>query len=616
MLDVLGAISLTIVVFGLAVIGPIALVTLLGRITPTGGVSWRSTVPGADIGRAKVAVDRWRRSLGAERSSHTEWSGGPSGRRCEMTFFKPADEDRTRTNDEARVVLQERLGYLGKSYALIGIGFYTAGNLAAMAFERHLERRLTDPSTWLVPAACLVYVVQWLLSRRGVLPVSALRAIDATTTSLAALFHSLMVFTSLPGEMAGMSYTRTLLLVSFGLLVRAIIVPSSATRTFLLGLPATALTVVTGSYWYAGQPVHTLSPTLHAVMTAMWVLGAVVIATLASHVIYGLRREVREARRLGQYTLIEKIGQGGMGAVYRASHAMLRRPTAVKLISGGAASPERIRRFEREVQLTSQLTHPNTVSIFDYGRTPDGVFYYAMEYLDGLTLEDLVRIDGPQPPGRVVHIMRQVASALSEAHGVGLVHRDIKPGNVILVSERGGAMDVAKVVDFGLVKEVDEAAGLTREGRIAGTPHYLSPEAIMTPAAVTPQSDLYSLGCVGYYLLTGQRVFDGRTVIEVCNEHLSKTPIPPAERLGRALPADLSAVLMSCLEKSPGDRPASAQVLIDRLDGCREAEPWTTDAARVWWNLRGPAVVARSVQEHHAAAETQEAVTVQPVPAF
>src|SRR5262245_55409410 len=176
-----------------------------------------------------------------------------------MTFFTPADEDRTRTNGETRGVLQERLAYLGKSYALIGIVFYTAGNLAAMAIERSLERRLTDPSTWIVPAACLVYVVQWLLSRRGVRTVNVLRAIDTTTTTLAALFHSLMVFTSLPGELPGMSYTRTLLLVSFGLLVRAIIVPSSATRTLLLGLPATALTVITGSYWYANQPEQTLS---------------------------------------------------------------------------------------------------------------------------------------------------------------------------------------------------------------------------------------------------------------------------------------------------------------------------------------------------------------------
>ena len=197
---------------------------------------------------------------------------------------------------------------------------------------------------------------------------------------------------------------------------------------------------------------------------------------------------------MGQYTLLEKIGEGGMGAVYRANHAMLRRPTAVKLLPPERAGAERVQRFEREVQLTSQLTHPNTISIFDYGRTPDGVFYYAMEYLEGVTLEQLVSIDGPQPAGRVIHVMRQVAASLSEAHGIGLVHRDIKPSNVILVAERGGAHDVAKVVDFGLVKEMEEDAGLTREGRLAGTPHYLAPEVITSSRDVVPQSDLYALG--------------------------------------------------------------------------------------------------------------------------
>ena len=166
------------------------------------------------------------------------------------------------------------------------------------------------------------------------------------------------------------------------------------------------------------------------------------------------------------------------------------------------------------MQLTSQLTHPNTIAIFDYGRTPDGVFYYAMEHLDGLNLEDLARHDGPQPAGRVVHLMRQIAGSLAEAHDTGMVHRDIKPSNVILVPERGGAPDVAKVVDFGLVKEMDESAWRTQEGRVFGTPHYLSPEAISSSEPVGPASDLYSLGCVGYFLLTGQRVFDGQAVIE------------------------------------------------------------------------------------------------------
>jgi eukaryotic-like serine/threonine-protein kinase len=349
------------------------------------------------------------------------------------------------------------------------------------------------------------------------------------------------------------------------------------------------------------------------VMTAMWCLGAVVIATLASHVIYGLRQQVSEARRLGQYTLLEKIGEGGMGTVYRASHAMLRRPTAVKLLPANRAGAEDTQRFEREVQLTSQLTHPNTISIFDYGRTPDGVFYYAMEYLEGVNLEDLVQIDGPQPPARVVHILRQVAASLSEAHGIGLVHRDIKPSNVILVSDRGGARDVAKVVDFGLVKELDNVVSLTREGRFAGTPHYLSPEAIMKPSLVSAQSDLYSLGCVAYYLLTGQRVFDARSVIEVCHHHLHTQPVPPGERLGRPVAEDLSAVVMACLEKPMERRPASALVLVDMLDACRSTGPWTADLARQWWDERGPKVMEDS-HGKHSEPVSAGSIAAAPVP--
>ena len=220
-----------------------------------------------------------------------------------------------------------------------------------------------------------------------------------------------------------------------------------------------------------------------------------------------------------------------MGVVYRARHVMLRRPTAIKLLPPEKAGEETLRRFEREVQLTAQLTHPNTVSIFDYGRTPLGVFYYAMELLDGLNLAQLVGRDGPLPAGRVVRILTQVCGALAEAHGVGLIHRDIKPANIIL-SERGGVADVATVVDFGLVKKIDpgdadRTQAVTASNVVTGTTLYLAPEVIAGGRAVTARSDLYAVGAVGYYLLTGLPVFEAETIVEIFAHHLHTPPVPP-----------------------------------------------------------------------------------------
>jgi len=206
--------------------------------------------------------------------------------------------------------------------------------------------------------------------------------------------------------------------------------------------------------------------------------------------------------RLGQYEIVSMLGEGGMGAVYRAEHALLKRPAALKLLLPERTGPENLARFEREVRLTAQLTHPNTVAVYDYGHTPDGQFYYAMEYLDGLTLEALVKRYGPQPPARVIYILAQAAGALAEAHALGLIHRDVKPAN-ILFCDRGGVPDVVKLVDFGLAKSVSTEASpaLTQAGTLAGTPLYLSPEAISDAARVDHRADLYALGGVGYYEL-------------------------------------------------------------------------------------------------------------------
>jgi eukaryotic-like serine/threonine-protein kinase len=493
------------------------------------------------------------------------------------------------SGEEARTFLQERLAFLGKAYGVIALSFYTAATtVAAAGPQRKWAYVVTGLSSAVVLGASAMNLAQWLICRRGRRRQRTLLAIDGVTTTVSAFLNSLMVLATFPGEVPGLSYARALLLVTFGLVIRAVVVPSTARRTLWLGLLASCFPVATSHAWYRTHLESVVPPVLHAAWTWLWAMGAVTIATLASRVLYGLRRQVREAQQLGQYTLLEKVGEGGMGAVYRASHAMLRRPTAVKLLPPSKAGREHLERFEREVQLTSRLTHPNTVAIFDYGRTPDGVFYYAMEYLEGLNLEDLVRLDGPQPAGRVVQVLRQVAGSLAEAHGIGLIHRDVKPANVILVPERGGAPDVAKVVDFGLVKTLDRGGegqmGLTQDDHIAGTPLYLSPEAITAPERVDARSDLYSLGCIGYYLLTGQRVFEGRNVVEVCSHHLHSAPTPPSERLGRPVPDSLSALLMACLEKEPERRPRSARELLLSLHACRDVPAWTEEEARAWWS--------------------------------
>jgi hypothetical protein len=297
-----------------------------------------------------------------------------------------------------------------------------------------------------------------------------------------------------------------------------------------------------------------------------------------------LRKAVLQAKQLGQYTLEEKIGSGGMGSVYRARHALLRRPTAVKLLDPDKVSPLAVSRFEREVQLTSRLANPNTVAIYDYGRTPEGVFFYAMEYLDGINLEDLVNRFGPLPAGRVVSILRQVCRSLAEAHEQGLVHRDIKPANILLC-HRGGMADFVKVLDFGLARAVgaEGQARLTAADSLTGTPLYLAPESIERPDAVDARTDLYALGAVAYFLLTGTPVFRGATLAEICMHHVKTPPEPPSQRLGHPVHPVLEALILACLAKAPGDRPPTAQAIEARLGECADLGDWKPADAEAWW---------------------------------
>lgn len=297
-----------------------------------------------------------------------------------------------------------------------------------------------------------------------------------------------------------------------------------------------------------------------------------------------LRARVSEAQQLGQYSLGEKIGQGGMGEVYRAEHAMLKRPTAIKLLPSGLADTERKIRFEREVQMTSRLSHHNTVAIYDYGTTPDGHFYYAMEYVDGVTLHQMVEQTGPVPAARALYLLEQMCGSLAEAHAHGLIHRDLKPANV-MVMNKPGLTDHVKVLDFGLVKALGEKSDVdvSVSGMVLGTPRYLSPESFRSSDGVDARADIYALGAIAYFMVTGQHVFEGDTVVEIVNQHMNVEPVRPSERLGEPVPTEIEEAILWCLRKDPDERPISVVALLDRLETITDAGHWTRADAERWW---------------------------------
>jgi serine/threonine protein kinase len=283
--------------------------------------------------------------------------------------------------------------------------------------------------------------------------------------------------------------------------------------------------------------------------------------------------------------LEEKIGEGGIGVVYRARHVLLKRPTAIKLLKPEQVNDETLARFEREVQLASQLTHPNTIEIYDFGRTPEGVFYYAMEFLPGLTLAQLITLEGAIPAARAGHLLIQVCRSLREAHQLGMVHRDIKPANIMLC-ERGGDADVVKVLDFGLVKNVETPvdSNITAAGILSGTPQYISPERLTDPGCLDIRSDIYSIGAVGYKLLTGVNVFSKRSAIDVFRAVLEETPNPPSQRTDNPIPPAFDQLILDCLAKDPADRPQRVDEILDMLTPLQQSAPWPQAAAHAWWD--------------------------------
>ena len=491
---------------------------------------------------------------------------------------------------------QTRLSRFGRVLALVGLSYIVLNFSASLWLGRMAHNRSSAP----LSVACAAFATLWLLLRGAPRSPTFVRVVELSTlfvgTTAIATIAPVMDLIAEPDMIV-----RSLLIDV--LLVYAVYVPSSARHTLLIaGLmtpPLLGAIFVAFRAWDPAlyDPPAATWPKMKVgemaypatIMSSVWWGIAVAMAASFSQTIYGLRKQVKDIQKLGQYTLEKKLGEGGMGVVYRASHAMLRRPTAVKLLLPDRAGKEALLRFEREVRRTAMLTHPNTVTVYDYGRTTDGVFYYAMELLEGASLDELVEVDGPQPEERVIHLLEQAAGSLAEAHDAGLIHRDVKPGNILVV-DRGGISDLIKVVDFGLVKDVNSRASaggsevtLTMANTITGTPLYLAPETLIAPESVDGRADLYALGAVGYWLLTGTHVFSGNSVVEVCAHHLHTAPEPPSARLGAKVTADLESLLLACLAKRPEDRPASAHVLLARLRACASAGQWSNARAAAWW---------------------------------
>jgi serine/threonine-protein kinase len=401
-----------------------------------------------------------------------------------------------------------------------------------------------------------------------------------------------------------MRFTSDLIPGGFGLswvapwvLLFSVVVP---TRPHV-ALLAAACSAATVPLTYAAGVALGLNLALPAEQFFWWLifpyLITLIMVYVGARVVYRLGAAVREARELGSYRLRERLGAGGMGEVWRAEHRLLARPAAIKLIRPevlGATDAESrrvlVRRFEREAQATALMRSAHTVELYDFGVAENGTFYYVMELLDGFDLRELVTRAGPLPAARAVHLLRQMCDSLAEAHLAGLIHRDVKPANVF-ACRYGRKLDFVKVLDFGLVKHGEKRADdahVTGEMMAGGTPAFMSPEQAMGEPGLDGRSDLYAVGCVAYWLLTGTVVFQGRTTMETIMMHVQREPEPPSRRVGHPIPAELEAIVLDCLAKSPDARPRTADELSARLERVLLPDEWTPAQASEWWTVHQP----------------------------
>jgi len=447
-------------------------------------------------------------------------------------------------------------------------------------------------SLMLASMAVISAAVAWL-SRSG--RVTAVRLLD-----IGLIYEVVIAFgISVGDNLTPLSTQRPLEEISWlcvWIAMFPLVVPARPGKTLLAGLAAASMWPAAFFIGVAmGNPAP---PARFVLLNFLENYIAAGLALVPSFIIRKLGADVQKARQMGSYELVERLDSGGMGEVWRARHQMLARPAAIKLIRPevlgareGRGAEGLTRRFEREAQATAALHSPHTIELYDFGVTRDGTFYYVMEILDGLDLERLVRRFGPVPAERAIHLLLQVCDSLADAHHAGLIHRDIKPAN-LYACRKGLKHDFVKVLDFGLVKaswrEEGEDARITRDGTISGTPAYMAPEVAKGHAEIDARVDLYALGCVGYWLVTGQPVFQAATPLETAMRHVLAPPVPPSQRTEVRIPASLERVILCCLEKEPDRRPADAEEMARLLAACEVESPWTPQRARGWWEIHLP----------------------------
>jgi tRNA A-37 threonylcarbamoyl transferase component Bud32 len=452
---------------------------------------------------------------------------------------------------------------------------------------------------WPFPAALvlLLAAVVVLLSRPRAFPANLLRRLELAVFGLVVAFitiqqdHSLTLWARRGAELSELTTffvalnSSILLMLLYGMMI-----PNHWRRAALVVLAIGLVPSASLGLRFATDPG--VFRAVRGVMTVERVgvstLAALVAAGLTVYgtwVINTLRREVRQALRLSRYELVRRLGSGGMGEVYLAEHRLMKRPCAIKLIRRASiGDPLTLARFRREVRATTRLTHPNTIEIYDYGQTDDGRLYYVMEYLRGPDLSALIERHGPLPPGRVIHLLRQACGALGEAHATGIIHRDLKPANIV-VTRLGGIPDFVKLLDFGMAKTTggSDDVKLSREGVVRGTPPYMAPEQVLGGTALDHRCDLYALGCVAYFLLTGHPPFEGDGRMDVMIAQV-RDPVVPPSHLRQDIPEDLERVVLTCLAKSPADRYPDAAHLERALAACASAGDWDADLAARWWS--------------------------------